>query len=164
MEIRVAGGAGRAVDLAESVSAQLRGLPGVKILGSLGERELVHLFQGALAVLVPSRDENFPYACAEALACGTPVIAARVGGIPELVSDGVEGILTDSGDIRGLADAVARLVADRDLCRQIGANARRRAERLLSSDRIAAQTVDFYREVIEWSRRRRPQGAREKGG
>jgi glycosyltransferase involved in cell wall biosynthesis len=158
LEVRVAGGEGRESGFAGNVAAQLGGLPGVKLLGPIGERELMPLQQGALAVLVPSRDENFPYACAEALACGTPVVAARVGGIPEIVSDGVEGILVPSQDVGGLADAVGRLHGDRGLRRRMGAHARRRAESLFSLERVAAETIDFYTEVIE--RCRRPGGGR----
>jgi glycosyltransferase involved in cell wall biosynthesis len=149
LEVRVAGGPGRIPEFADEVSARLRALPGVKLLGPVGQRELVPLLQGALAALVPSRDENFPFSCAEPIACGTPVIAGRVGGIPEMVTDGVQGILTAPQDVRALADAVCRLHADRDLRRELGANARRQAERLLSPERVAADTINFYAEVID---------------
>ncbi|HEY7675712.1 MAG TPA: glycosyltransferase family 4 protein [Candidatus Methylomirabilis sp.] len=167
LEVRVAGGAGRESDFAADVSARLRALPGVKLLGAIGERELVPLMQGALAMLVPSRDENFPYALAEALACGAPVIAARVGGIPEIVSDGVEGMLVAPADVAALADAVRRLHGDRGLRRLLGANARRRAGSLFSLERVAAETADFYGEVIDRGRRpggRRPAGRRSSAG
>ena len=71
-----------------------------------------------------------PNAVMEAMAAGLPIVAFRVGGIPEIVEDGVTGILVDPGDVQGLAEAIARVAADPQWRVAAGAAARRRVEEL----------------------------------
>lgn len=110
-----------------------RGLWGrVRLRGSLDrygvrqELQRSHLF--VLASVVDERGgrDGVPNALLEAMACGLPVVASRVGGLPEAVSDGVEGLLVPPGDPQALAQAVQRL-ADAGVRRQMGEAARRRA-------------------------------------
>jgi starch synthase len=77
-------------------------------------------------LVLPSRQEPFGTVLAEAMAVGTPVVATRVDGLPEVVEDGVTGELVEPDDPRALADAVLRVLADRD---RLGAAARERARR-----------------------------------
>jgi glycosyltransferase involved in cell wall biosynthesis len=89
--------------------------PRVRFLGNLARAEVAELFAAADGSLLSSSWENFPHTLVEALAVGTPVIATRVGGVPEVVSDGVNGLLVEPGDVEGLTAAIRRFFADAEL-------------------------------------------------
>lgn len=97
--------------------------------------------------LMPSQKESFGLAALEATACGVPVIAADIGGLPELVRDGYNGHLLPVGDYRGMAAAAVRLLADRARFAEFSANARRRAVEEFSRDKGVDQYEQFYREI-----------------
>lgn len=102
-------------------------------------------------MLLPSETESFGLAALEAMACGVPVVATRVGGIPELILEGEVGQLYPVGDIEGMAKgAVNILVADAKLER-FRAASRDRAAQCYSADRIIPMYEDYYREVMERS-------------
>ncbi len=85
----------------------------------------------------------------EYMASGVPVVATRVGGIPELVEDGKTAILVEPGNAQALADAIGRLIASADLRESLGKCGRERAERLFNFDRFILETVEFYRACLE---------------
>ena len=87
----------------------------VRFLGSVSRDGVLRLFRSADASLLSSSWENFPHTVIEALAVGSPVIATAVGGVPEVVRDGVNGLLVPPGDPRALADAIEGFFADADL-------------------------------------------------
>jgi glycosyltransferase involved in cell wall biosynthesis len=89
----------------------------VRFLGF--RRDVVDLMASADLVLLPSVAEAFGLAAAEALYLGVPVVATRVGGIPEIVSDGVEGVLVPPADSAALAEAVVRLLLDEQQRRKL---------------------------------------------
>jgi glycosyltransferase involved in cell wall biosynthesis len=95
----------------------------VRFLGPLDRDGVLALFRAADASLLSSTWENFPHTVVEALAVGTPVIATAVGGVPELVRDGVNGLLVPAGDAEALAGAIRRIVAEPGLREQLAANA-----------------------------------------
>jgi glycosyltransferase involved in cell wall biosynthesis len=81
----------------------------------------------------------------EAMALALPVVSTTIGGIPELVADGETGLLVEPGDAAQLRDALARLLADPDLCVRLGrAGASRAAERF-DADDVARRMVEIYR-------------------
>jgi len=86
--------------------------PSVRFRGALAAEEVPTLLADARALLMPSRSEGLPRVVAEAFAAGVPVIASRVGGLPELVRDGLNGLLVDPDDDDGWRAAVARLADD----------------------------------------------------
>jgi glycosyltransferase involved in cell wall biosynthesis len=90
----------------------------------------------------------------EALAAGVPVIATRVGAVPELTPDGVTGLLVDPGDDAGLAHAVLRILGDAQFARQLGENGRRHVARHFSARGMAARYVDLYRRAVEGRQQR----------
>jgi glycosyltransferase involved in cell wall biosynthesis len=106
--------AGDGPDLAEVRRASSdRGLDGrVRFVGALGRDEVLALFRAADASLLSSSWENFPHTVVEALAVGTPVVATAVGGVPELVRDGENGLVVPPGDAGALAEAIRRVVAE----------------------------------------------------
>jgi N-acetyl-alpha-D-glucosaminyl L-malate synthase BshA len=97
--------------------------------------------------LLPSETEAFGLVALEAMACGVPVIATRVGGIPEVVDDGESGYLADIGDVDTMGEAGVRLLSDGEQWSRFSKAARRGAERF-SSDRVVTMYEDFYKEVL----------------
>ena len=96
----------------ESLARRL-GLGGrARFVGPQPRQTVFELLRAADAALLPSGWENFPHAVVEALAVGTPVLATRVGGVPEVVADGENGLLVPPGDPVALADAIRRFFAD----------------------------------------------------
>lgn len=105
-------GLGVTVRLAGSgpLAQELEGTPGVQLLGSLPPRVLASWYRAADVLVHPSHAEGSPLAVMEALSSGLPVVAARVGGVPDLVVEGRSGVLVPPRDPEALAAAVARLV------------------------------------------------------
>lgn len=106
-------------------TAFLAGLPPsettrIHVLGFVSEAEKRDLLAAADIVALPSRTESFGLVFLEAWANGKPVIGARAGAIPAVVSDGIDGILVDFGDVAALADAILALSSDRALRERLG--------------------------------------------
>jgi glycosyltransferase involved in cell wall biosynthesis len=99
-------------------------------------------------LLLPSEQESFGLAALEAMACEVPVIASRVGGIPEVVTDGETGFLSEVGDVAKMADDAGRLVADEKLRKEMGSRARASAIDRYRTDLVIPQYIDFYQEVL----------------
>jgi glycosyltransferase involved in cell wall biosynthesis len=120
--------------------------------GNKQVHELTELMKNASVNVLFSIYENLPVAIAEALTMGKPVVASRVGGIAEMVDDGVNGFLVGSGDEDALADRLVRLLHDERLRRRMGMKARELAMQKWNPDAVAAQTVKAYRLAIESAR------------
>jgi glycosyltransferase involved in cell wall biosynthesis len=95
----------------------------VSFLGAVPRERVLRLFGAAVASVLPSAWENFPHTVVEALAVGCPVIATSVGGVPEVVRDGENGLLVAPGDSQALAQAIARLLSDEALRERLAAAA-----------------------------------------
>jgi len=96
------------------------GLDGrVRFLGGIGRDSVLRLFRAADASVLSSSWENLPHTVVESLAVGTPVISTSVGGVPEVVRDGVNGLLVPAREPVALADAVARFFGDDELRRRL---------------------------------------------
>lgn len=117
-------------------------------LGRLAPAEIAALRQRAFVTIVCSRFENFPYAVAEAIAVGCPVIATRSFGNAEMIEDGETGLLVDVEDAAGLAEAIVKAFAEPDRMATLGAAAKRHCERSYSPSVILAQTLALYREAL----------------
>jgi L-malate glycosyltransferase len=99
-------------------------------------------------LLVTSQTESFGLAALEAMASGVPVVAPRVGGLPELVEHGRSGLLFRPGDESGAVQCLTRLLSQRTLCRQMGARARQRALQF-SSVSVIQRYEQLYHDVLE---------------
>jgi glycosyltransferase involved in cell wall biosynthesis len=115
------------------------GLDGrVRFIGGLSREGVLRVFKAADAVLLSSRWENFPHVIVEALAVGTPVVATSVGGVPEVVRDGENGLLVPAGDAEALAEAIRRMLGDDALRGRLAAAAAPSVE-AYSSERLLGQ-------------------------
>jgi glycogen synthase len=135
----------------------------VWIAEMLPREDVITMYSMAEVFVCPSVYEPFGIINLEAMACKTPVVASRVGGIPEIVVPEETGLLvdvdTEEGEgvepadpdafARGLADGVNRLMADPDLRRSMGEKSRQRVEEQFSWTAIAEQTLGFYKELVD---------------
>lgn len=99
--------------------------------------------------VLPSLAEGLPMSLLEAMAAGRPVVASRVGGIPEVVRDGVEGRLVPPGDVTALADACLAYLRDPSAREAVGACARARVAEAYTIEATGPRYVDLYRRLVE---------------
>ncbi len=109
---------------------------------------MVPLLSASDVFLMPSAQESFGLAALEAMACGVPVVASRVGGVPELVEDGVTGFLCAPDDLTGMASAAMRLLTDDTLHRQVTLAARTRAVECFADTKIVPMYEAYYDEIL----------------
>jgi len=100
-------------------------------------------------LLLPSEQESFGLAALEAMAVQVPVIATRVGGLPEVVDDGENGFLSPVGDVDKMAEDAARLLTDAKLRKEFGRHARAAAIERYSTDRVIPQYIEFYERILK---------------
>jgi len=137
VELRVAGDG--------PLSGELRETPTTRILGRVDDFELKSQMSRARAVVVPSVCfENAPMSVLEAMAAGVPVIASRIGGIPELIEDEVEGVLVSPGDVAALTNAIVRLARDEELAARMGQAGRLRVEAEFSPQKHLERLLSTY--------------------
>lgn len=110
--------------------------------------KIVDYLSASDVLLLPSEQESFGLAALEAMACEVPVIASRVGGIPEVITDGETGFLSEVGDITKMAADASRLVADPQLRKEMGTKARESAISRYRTDIVIPQYIEFYEEVL----------------
>lgn len=99
--------------------------------------------------LLPSELESFGLAALEAHACEVPVIATRIGGIPEVINEGETGFMSDIGDTEKMSDDVMRLLTNEEMRLEFGKKARESAISRYSSDLIIPQYIAFYEKVLQ---------------
>jgi len=110
--------------------------------------KIVEYLSAADVLLLPSEQESFGLAALEAMACEVPVIASNVGGIPEVVTDGETGFLSEVGDTEKMSADAARLLADDSLRSEMGAAARRSAVSRYSTATVIPQYIEFYERIL----------------
>ena len=124
----------------------------VTFLEQLSTDELVREYNRAQLLVSPSLYEGFGLPAAEALACGTPVIATSAGALPEIVEEGVSGVLVPPGQVAPLAKAIATLLGQPERCVEMGESGARRIRERFSWRRTAEETLALYEEVLSLSR------------
>lgn len=127
--------------------AHTLGLSGrVFFLGHLAD--VPSLLRALDIFVLPSLTEGFPLSLLEAMAAGLPVVATRVGGIPEIVNHGATGLLVPSGSPKDLAGAILELLANHDLAAAMGQAGRHRAAHSFSLDTMVDKTLEQYQQIL----------------
>jgi len=115
----------------------------------LGKQDRVsELLPLADLMLMPSEMESFGLAALEAMACETPAIATRVGGVPELITDGVDGLLFQVGDLDAMASGSVALLRAPDRHHEMSKAARKTAQDRFCSTRILPRYISFYESLL----------------
>jgi glycosyltransferase involved in cell wall biosynthesis len=129
----------------EQLKAQIEKLSAEKItlVGEVSQAELGDHMRRGRVVVLPSSSEGMPRVIIEALMCGTPVIATRVGGVPDVIEDGINGLLIPPGDVAALTDALRRIFHDIDVD-AMGEQGKAKAARFFSADSF----VEGYRRLL----------------
>jgi alpha-maltose-1-phosphate synthase len=133
------------VELDIVTPAEVPARPGVRVhrLGPSDPR-LLELQQQADVFCLPTHGDAAPWAVLEAMACGTPVIATPVGGIPDMLENGRAGLLVRRGDIHALREALDALLADEGRRRELATAARRRCEADYDARRQFARMIEVF--------------------
>ncbi len=122
-------------------------------LGQVSDEELTRIYQSVSLVIVPSiMSESFGMVALEAMASGRPVVASSVGGLSEIVIDGVTGFLVDPADPVMLSNRISTLLEDYSLLKRMGFNARRLVEEKYSWNIIYNMVLKVYRDVLNLHR------------
>ena len=118
----------------------------------LGKHDQVNqLLPAADLMLMPSELESFGLAALEAMACEVPTIGTAVGGVPELIQDGVTGLLFPVGDVDAMAQAAVALLKDRDRLQAMARAGRQEAQQKYCSTRVIPKYEEFYRSILRAS-------------
>jgi L-malate glycosyltransferase len=118
----------------------------------MGKQERVNeLLPLADVMVLPSQLESFGLAALEAMACRVPAIATRVGGVPELIDNGVSGLLYEVGDVEGMAAGALALLTDRDRLEVMRDAARKTARTRFCATLVLPQYVKYYEQVLKGS-------------
>jgi glycosyltransferase involved in cell wall biosynthesis len=120
--------------------------------GPMSQSQLFDEYQKASAFCLPCRvlengdRDGIPNVLMEAMAVGVPVVSTPISGIPELIHDGVNGLLVPSEDSRALAEAFLRLINDNRLAKNLSRNAQETIESRFNGDKLAAHMANLLRE------------------
>ncbi len=138
-----------------SILSQIQALginESVHLTGPLPSQQVAEMMRRSRLFCLASHNEGTPVCVMEALSCGLPVVATRVGGIPDVVEHGKTGLLVEKGDVKGVADALISLLRDPARCVQMGKEACAFADAHLDITRTADRLVALYREIMRKSR------------
>jgi glycosyltransferase involved in cell wall biosynthesis len=163
-ELRVVGSAGHDAAPPErgypDLLRRLAARGGVEFLGAVPDSDLPALYRGARVLALPSVhvtcygrevavSELLGLAAIEAMASGTPVVASRIGGLPEVVEHGVTGFLVEPGNVGELRARLAEVLRDRRLAERLGRDARERVLETFTWDACAERCLAAYSELVE---------------
>lgn len=112
--------------------------------------DIPSLMKVADLFLLPSEQESFGLAALEAMSCGVPVIASQVGGLPEVIEDGVSGFLYPVGDVEGMAEGALRVLMNEQFHRRLAQAARQRVLDHFDASHIVPQYEALYRDLLEY--------------
>ncbi len=116
--------------------------------GFLTFEELSKQYATTELIIIPSLFEGFCFPAVEAMACGTPVVAFKVGALPQVMEDGKTGILAEPGDWKAMAKAVAKILKNKELRERMGKRGRERVEKNFTWKNAAEHVIEIYRETI----------------
>jgi glycosyltransferase involved in cell wall biosynthesis len=121
-------------------------------LGRIPHDDMPKVYAASTVVVVPSLYESFSRTILEAMACGKPVVATKVGGIPELVVDNETGLLVEPRNAPGLAAAILRILENPQKAREMGSSGRERVKRYYAKNVIARKVLNVYERCVTESK------------
>jgi N-acetyl-alpha-D-glucosaminyl L-malate synthase BshA len=133
---------------AEALAARLGVERSVEFVGKQPQSRIRDYLSAADLFLLPSESESFGLSALEAMACEVPVIATRVGGVPEVVEEGGCGYLFDVGDVNAMAETALGILRDDDERERLGRRGREIATTRFTTEQIIPQYEELYRKVI----------------
>lgn len=133
----------------------------IRVLGWVDGEQKKEVLNRADLLLLPSHAEGLPMSILEGMAHGLPIVASRVGGIPEVITDGEEGLLIEPGEPESIAAAVLRFAEDPAFSRRAGAAGRDRVQREFRRDRILDSLYGLYGRLLPEQERSHQTAARE---
>lgn len=119
----------------------------IRFLGYTPDEKLPDLYAASDIFVLPALYENFPFAILEAQSTGLPVVTTKVGGIPELIKDNVNGLLVESGDASQLAEAILVLLRDNELAIELGEHGRKIVKEEFNWTLITSRVIELYRKI-----------------
>lgn len=146
-ELRLVGEDWGGVELVRRLAKDHRVAERVRILGVLSRADVLKEYASATVFVLPSHFDSSPFVLLEAMASGLPIVATRVGGVPDVVVEGSTALLVPPGDPSALADALERVLSDPSLAARFGTAGRHRAEEF-SWPRILPQYLQLIGEVV----------------
>jgi glycosyltransferase involved in cell wall biosynthesis len=147
LKLRIVGG-GPDADMLLDLARRLGISDQVDFVGRVDHAQVPEELKMLDIYVALSRRESFGVAVVEACACGVPVVVSDVGGLPEVVRDGITGFVVPSEDYVAAAAVLRRLVDNDDLRHQIGRAARAHVERLYDWNQSIQMMIDCYRRVL----------------
>lgn len=120
----------------------------IRELGEISPEQLAAVYSGADVFVAPSREDNLPNTIIEALACGTPAAAFAIGGIPEIIAHGRDGVLAEPFSVEQLADGIRQLLADAARLTEARIAARKKAETEFSIPVMTRRYVALYERIL----------------
>jgi glycosyltransferase involved in cell wall biosynthesis len=145
--LRVVGDGPLREELEETVARRSSG-GGMELLGTRPHHEVIKLLKAAALLILPSEwYEAFPHVILEAFACGAPIVASRIGTLPDVIEDGVNGVLFEPGQAADLAAKVKWIVSHPDDARRMAMSARSDYETKYTADRNYERLLGIYRRV-----------------
>ena len=137
---------GRAYD--ETFLSLVRERPWCRYDGFAGRDKLKHYLRTATLLALPSLEENCPMVVLEAMAAGVPVVAAKVGGVPDLIEEGQTGMFFDPLDAQSMCSAIERMLADPGTAKHLATNGQESARQRFQPRVIAQRHLSIYQEVL----------------
>jgi len=120
----------------------------VHLIGKIPHDDVYHWLRASDLFVLPTYNEGLPNALLEAMACGLPVIATNVGGIPEVVRHGQNGILIEARNVNTLYQSIEKMLADPEIARNMGSSANRLIQQNFSWLNNAGKMMEIYKELI----------------
>ncbi len=120
----------------------------VKYLGHIEQKDLVEYFHHSKLFIFTSIEETAPMSLAQALVCGKPVVATRVGGVPYMIEHNNNGFLFELGDIKSMANKIIEILSDKEYTNNLSKYLKEHFTKIFNPENIALQTVSMYKEIF----------------
>ena len=147
-ELRFCGGAGESAPYDREFLSLVKARPWCVYAGSASRQDLKSLLRQATMLALPSLEDNCPMTVLEAMAAGVPVVAARVGGLPDLIEEGKTGFFCDPLDAANMAAAIEKVLVNPSAAVEVARRANQHAQERFHPRVIARRHIEIYREVL----------------